>query len=390
MADAKPAAPAADNRSNRIPAAVIGGIATGAVCSGVALAAGAPWFAATVAGLAAAPLAALAALIASRCPAVAAAAQPAPKTDPRWEELAGLCQSVLPLWSEHVDTARGNAREAVESLVERFGQLVQELQHAEATSGQVTGGGQRGIVHVIDDSRPRLEQVVERLRHAMTSKQKVLDDVRQLESFTGELRSMAEDVGKIASQTNLLALNAAIEAARAGEAGRGFAVVADEVRKLSTQSAETGKRIGEKINVINAAIQSTAAAAGQARQADEESVTGSEHTVREVVASLSEAGAELQRVAQSLHEENARIGMGISGLLVDFQFQDRMSQILSHVSDDMRKLGSHIDSMHGAAAVGAPDAGAWLEGLRRSYATEDERRVHPGQGGGGASGVNFF
>jgi len=111
--------------------------------------------------------------------------------------------------------------------------------------------------------------------------------------------------------------------------------------------------------------------------------------VREVIAALSAAGSDLQRVAQSLRDENARIGLGISGLLVDFQFQDRMSQILTHVTDDMRKLQSHVQSMHTAAAA-APDPRSWLDGLRRSYATEDERRVHQGAGGSGASGVNFF
>jgi methyl-accepting chemotaxis protein len=389
MADTRPDAQKSQ-QPGRIGYSVLSGIGAGAAVCGVALITGAPLLSAALTAALTLPLVGALVLGAARRPD-ARAPQPVPQShpDPRWEELAQLCHAVLPLWSGHVDTARGNARDAVESLVARFGQLVQELQAAEATSGEVTGSGQRGIVHVIDDARPQLEQVVERLRHALSGKQKVLDDVRRLESFTGELRAMAEDVGRLASQTNLLALNAAIEAARAGEAGRGFAVVADEVRKLSTQSAETGKRIGEKINVINSAIQATAAAAGHARQEDEDSVTGSEHTVREVISALSDAGADLQRVAHSLREENARIGLGISGLLVDFQFQDRMSQILTHITDDMRKLQSHIESMEAAAAP-APDPRSWLDGLRRSYATEDERRVHSGAGSSGASGVNFF
>lgn len=310
--------------------------------------------------------------------------------DPRYENAVDLATRVSSLWARHVDDAREHSRAAVDSLVVRFGQLVQELAQAELASSEVAGGKGQGIVAVIEDCGPRLAVLVDGLRQALTLKQQLLDEVTRLGDFTGELQAMAGDVGRLAAQTNLLALNAAIEAARAGEAGRGFSVVADEVRKLSTQSAETGKRIGEKVLVISAAIQSTAAAAGHARSQDEDAIVTSERTINDVMGTLAEAGARLQHVAQELHQNNGQARDQISGLLVDFQFQDRVSQILSHVTADIRKLEDVLGKMRTDLGARMPSTEQWLEDLGRTYATEDERRAHPGQTGAGASGVNFF
>jgi len=83
----------------------------------------------------------------------------------------------------------------------------------------------------------------------------------------------------------------AIEAARAGEAGRGFAVVADAVRKLSTQSGETGKRTTEKVEAVNAAIAATLNAADQTAKLDETTISGADSAVSTRRATIRSRGA---------------------------------------------------------------------------------------------------
>jgi methyl-accepting chemotaxis protein len=228
-------------------------------------------------------------------------------------------------------------------------------------------------------------------------KDSMLGEVTTLSQFTEALKLMAKEVGDIAKQTNLLALNAAIEAARAGEVGRGFAVVADEVRKLSTLSGETGKKISETVERVNKAITTTLDISRQYAQRDEEMIRNSEKIIDQVVTRVQQAVVGISDSSNVLRQETQFIGEEISEVLVALQFQDRVSQVLSHVCNDMDKLKSRIADYERQLAQGnmpgSIDATAWLDELSSTYTVPEQHMVHNGgtpRAAAATSEITFF
>jgi len=290
------------------------------------------------------------------------------------EEVAGV-------WTSHIDASRSQMETAVVALVERFSGIVVKLEQALAASGAARNHEGGNLVDVFAASEKELRSLLDMLAGAAASKQQMLGKIEGLQQITEQLQAMAADVASIAWQTNLLALNAAIEAARAGEAGRGFAVVANEVRTLSNRSADAGKHIAQQVGQISAAIDATCKAAGESMREEARAVQASETKIGGVLASLRGVTEALVQSSDLLQRESAGIQSEVGEALVQLQFQDRVSQILSHVQQNIARLPSYLDeharrSRESGAALQPIEARALLAELESTYAMAEERALH--------------
>lgn len=294
-------------------------------------------------------------------------------------------QHVAPVWCRHIDTSREQMESAVAALSQLFGRIASELDEAVRTANLETESiddGNKGLVAVFARSKAELGAIVAAQKAAMGNMERMLEKVQGLGGFIAELKEMAADVAKIAQQSNLLSLNAAIEAARAGDLGRGFAVVAKEFRMLSNQSGETGKKIAATVELVSNAIVESSRVVTEAVGQRDERAHRTEDTIEHVLGEFKDITDALQRSATLLKVESSGIKAEIGEALVQLQFQDRVSQIMTHVHNNIEQwpafLQQGAQAYEQTGVLSVLDCEALLTELKNTYVMADQHVIHEG------------
>ena len=160
-------------------------------------------------------------------------------------------------------------------------------------------------------------------RKGMTGIENVAELVSKIEENSNGLSEMSSVIQKIASQTNLLAMNAAIEAAHAGNSGRGFAVVADEIRKLAENSGSEARKISDVLKNVKQLIDATFKDTGDVQKEFSEvvqlsgTVVEQEQTVRRAISEQNEGGKQLLQAVGSMRELTQTVKERTEKLLTD-------------------------------------------------------------------------
>ncbi len=219
-------------------------------------------------------------------------------------------------------------------------------QNAKVASDNAMKGGEiakEGGVAVFD--------TIEGMNRVASIVSNVAKTVRQLGNSSNQIGEITQVIDDIADQTNLLALNAAIEAARAGEQGRGFAVVADEVRKLAERTTKATKEIAQMIKQIQVETNQVVGAIDQGTEEVEKGkklADKAKDSLNQIINGSQESADSINQLASASEEQSSaaeQISRNIEGISAVAQQSASGVQQIAHATEDLNKLTSNLEIM---------------------------------------------
>lgn len=235
------------------------------------------------------------------------------------------------------------AKSAVDNLIHSVSSVAGSAAEAATAAGDASnaaGDGQTVVDHTVQSIQSLAENVEE-----------TAEVIRKLESDSNQVGVVLDVIKGIAEQTNLLALNAAIEAARAGEQGRGFAVVADEVRTLASRTQQSTEEIQATIEQLQGAARSAVSVMAKGTEQATESVETANKAGESLVAiteTISKITLMNDQIAASTGEQQTvadSISMNVDEIHQKTEETSSSSGRLASVSGELAQLALHLEAI---------------------------------------------
>jgi methyl-accepting chemotaxis protein len=240
--------------------------------------------------------------------------------------------------------ATGNLSSSFHDLDEKSrsqSEMIHGLLKTENNTGQADKA-KFDISMFVSDTNELLQQFVDLMLSTSQHSMKMVHSIDDISSKMDEAFNLLKDVSSIANQTNLLALNAAIEAARAGEAGRGFAVVADEVRNLSQHSNRFSDEIRSVVEKAQSDIALAKAVVSDMASKDMTDTISSKTRVDEMLKSVEAYNNSIDNEMTRISTVSDGISQSVGVAIRSLQFEDVVTQVVDYSSEHVKRLDALV------------------------------------------------
>lgn len=280
-----------------------------------------------------------------------------------------------------IEQGRDLVRDSIADLSSSFDSLKRDAgeQHelVKTLVGQIARqGGPRdeepseGVLgHFMTRSRALLEEFVDHIVVVSRESMATVSRVDEMTEQMGKVEAVTGNVIKLASQTSLLALNAKIEAVHAGEMGKGFGVVADEVKGLAAESHEFNDQINQLVQEAKDTITATRERIAQLAQQDMTSAIASKSKVEEMYDRVEVLNQELEQQVERVSQQTEHVNAAVSAAVRCLQFEDIVTQVMDHSNSILResmKFKDQVIELLAAAATRGLDGEALQRELREA------------------------
>ncbi|WP_133678050.1 methyl-accepting chemotaxis protein [Paludibacterium purpuratum] len=256
--------------------------------------------------------------------------------------VAQLANSVTEA-SRKVSQSAGVQSEASSAMAAAIEQMTVSISHV-ADSARDTRDGAQLAGEKAKQGTESISATIGDIHNIAGVVEEAAESIRKLGEESTQVANVLQIIRDIADQTNLLALNAAIEAARAGEQGRGFAVVADEVRKLAERTAQSTLEIGATINKMRDYAQSATSHMANVEnlvQTGEERADLADRSIREIHEATRIASQQVGEISQAIGEQ----GAASQSIATRVEQVAGMAVEASHASEETARLSGELDQL---------------------------------------------